>query len=103
MTGANDSSALRPAQAEVALGAEHVAVEVGDPLPSTRGNVEIADGGLDMRGHAVPVELRIEVGKIGGRGITELLVHADFLELVIQRIGFAQIMRIAELADEIGG
>jgi len=50
---------LRSGQADVALGAEDIAVEVGDPLPAARRDVEIADCGLDMRGHAVPVELRI--------------------------------------------
>jgi hypothetical protein len=32
-----------------------------------------------------------------------LLIPSDFLELVIKRIGFAQILRIGELAEEIGG
>ena len=34
--------------------------------------------------------------------MAKLLVHPDFFEFVIECIGFAQIMRIAELADEIG-
>ena len=56
-----------------------------------------------MRRYAGPIELRIEIGKIGRRSIAELLVHPDFFEFVTKRIGFAQIMRIAELADETGG
>ena len=32
-----------------------------------------------------------------------MLIPSDFLELVIKRIGFAQILRIGELAEEIGG
>jgi hypothetical protein len=56
-----------------------------------------------MRRDAVPVELRIEIDEIGGRGIAELPVQACFLEFVIQRVGFADVMGIAELADQVGG
>ena len=48
------------------------------------------------------VELRISVHEIGGRRVAKLLIHSDLFELVIQRVRFAQIVRIAELADEIG-
>src|ERR1700733_7894090 len=80
---------LRAAEAEIALGAEYIAVEVCDPLPSARRHIQIADGALDMRRNAVPVKLRIQVGEIGGRGIAELAVHADLFEFEIQRIGLA--------------
>src|SRR5262245_42927464 len=56
-----------------------------------------------MRRYAVPIKLWIQFGEIGRRSVAEFLIPADFLELVIKRIGFAQILRIAELADEIGG
>ena len=56
---------LRARQRDLALGAEDVAVEVGDPLPAARGDVEIADRGLHVGRDAVPVELRIEVDEIG--------------------------------------
>src|SRR5262249_60304857 len=88
---------------DVALGPEHVAIEVGDPLPSARGDVEIAERGLNAWGHAVPVELGIEIDEVRRRAIAELTVHARLLELVIERVRLAQIMRIAELADEVGG
>src|SRR5580704_13396994 len=96
-------SALRSAQAQVAFGAEDIAIEIGDPLPPARSDVEIADRGLDMRRNAVPVKLRVEIGEIGRRRITKLPIHPDLFELEIQCIGLAQVMRIAELADEIGG
>src|SRR5580692_3279775 len=96
-------SVLRPAVTEFALSAEHVAIEVGDPLPAAGRHVQITNGALDVRRYAVPIKLRIEVSEIGGRRVAQLLVHSDFFKLVIERIGFAQVMRIAELADEVGG
>src|SRR4030095_9086426 len=76
---------------------------VGDPLSSCRCNVEITDRTLDKRRYATPKELRILIGEIGWRIIAKLLVHSDFFKFVIKRIGLAQIMWIAELANEIGG
>src|SRR4029079_10959047 len=76
-------------------------VEVGDPLSSPRCDVEIADRVLDKRRYAAPIELRILIGEIGRRIIAELFVHSDFFKFVIERIGFAQIMWIAELANQI--
>ena len=55
-------------------------------MPSARGNVEIADRGLHVRRDAVPVELRIEIDEIGGRGIAELTIESGFLEFVIKRV-----------------
>ena len=53
--------------------------------------------------NALPIELRIEFGQIRRRVVAELPVHADFLKLVIQGIGFAQVMWITQLTDEIRG
>ena len=82
-------SALWTTQVKFTLGAENIAVEIGDPLPSARRDVEVADCALDMCRYAAPIELRIEIGEIGRRSIAELLVHSDFFEFVIERIGFA--------------
>src|SRR3954466_12543321 len=65
---------LRPGQRDVTLGAEHVAVEVGDPLPPDLGLVEVADLGLDVRCDAVPIELRIAVHDVGWRIVAELAI-----------------------------
>src|SRR6266508_2727974 len=94
---------VQPRQADVAFGPKHVAVEVRDPLPAARRHIEITDGGLDARRNAVPVELRIAVDEVRGRAVAELAVQAGLLELVVERVGLAQIVRVAELADEIGG
>src|SRR5438132_10408504 len=51
---------------------------------------------------AMPIELWILVREIGGRGVAELPIHSDLFELIVQRVGLAQIVRIAELSDEIG-
>src|ERR1700736_722008 len=90
---------LRPRQRDVAFGAEHVAIEIGDPLPSARRFVEVAYFSLDMRRHAVPVELRIAIDDVGGRIIAKLAIHADFLELMVERVGLPDVIMIADLAE----
>ena len=94
---------LRPAQPDVALGAEDVRVEIGDPLAAAGGHVEIADGGLHVLGNAVPVKLRVFVDEIGGAVVAELPIEAGLLELIIEGVRFADVVGIAELADQVGG
>jgi hypothetical protein len=65
-----------------------------DPLPSTRSDIEISDRGLKMYWNTVEVKSRIQIRQIGGGRIAELLVHSNFLELIIQGIGLLQVMRI---------
>ena len=52
---------------------------------------------------AVPIELRILVHEVRRRFIPELLVQSALLEFVVKGVGFSQIIRVAELTDEIGG
>ena len=52
-------SALWPAQSEITLGAEDIAVKARDPLPPPRGHIQVLNGGLDMWRNAVPKELRV--------------------------------------------
>ena len=78
--------ALRARQVHLAFGPEHVAVQVGDPLPAAGGDVEIADRELDLRRDVGPVELREFIDDVGGRRVAQRLVQSDFLELVKQRI-----------------
>src|SRR6516225_11015122 len=94
--------ALRSAKTEIALGAKYIAIEICNPLPPARGEIEIADCALNVRRDALPVELRIEIGEIRRRSVAELLIHADLFELVIECIRLAQVMRVAELPDQIG-
>src|ERR1700761_489000 len=94
---------LRTGQRDLPLGTEDIAIEIANPLTSAGGHVEITDGGLDLGGHAVPVELWIALDDVGGRFITQLTVHARLLELVIERIGFLDVIGVAELSDKIGG
>jgi hypothetical protein len=91
------------AAAAKAFGAKDVAVQIGDPLPSVRCDFKIADRALDMRRYEVPKEFRIAIYDVGRRIIAELFILPDFFEFVIKRVGFTQIIRIAKLADEIGG
>src|SRR5262245_1888088 len=97
-----DRSELRPRVAEIALGSENIAVKVCNPLSSARRHVEISDRRLDVRRNSLPVELRIQFRQVGGRFISQLPVEADLLKFIIERVGLSQILRIAELADEIG-
>src|SRR5260370_38683741 len=92
---------LRPRQRDVAFGAENVAIQVRNPLASARRHVEVAYFSLDMRRHAVPVELRIAIDDVGGRIIAMLAIHAVCLELMVERVGLPDVIRIAELANEI--
>ena len=61
----------------------------------------VADGELDVGRDHVPIELRIFVDDIGRRFVAQFLVHADFFEFAEQRVGFAQVMRVSELTNEI--
>src|SRR5260370_11556451 len=97
------TSLLRSPEREVAFGAKNIGVEIGNPLPAVRRDVEIANGGLNVWRHAVPVELRIFVDDVGGAVVAELAVEAGLFELAIERVGLADIMRIAELPDQVGG
>jgi hypothetical protein len=51
--------ALWPAQSEIMLGAENIAVKTCDPLPSPGGNVQVPNGSLDMRRNTFPIKLRV--------------------------------------------
>src|ERR1700730_4967645 len=73
---------LRPPQCDVAFCAEDVAIEICNPLASARRHVEVANFGLDMRRHAVPVELRIAVDDVGGRNVAGLGVEGDLLVIL---------------------
>src|SRR5580700_7338798 len=94
---------LRAGEAEIALGTEYIGVKARDPLPPARGDVEIPDRGLAVRRDALPIELRIKVRDIGRRRVAQLTVQPDFLELLVQRVGLAEVMGIAQLSDQIGG
>ena len=76
-------------------------MKIGDPLPSARCDIEVADRLLDMRRYVAPIKLRIALSEIGGRSIAKLFVHPDFFELTIKRVGLAQIMRITELSIDL--
>src|SRR5205807_8691854 len=86
---------------DLSFRAEDIAVKVRNPLASARRHVEIAYCGLNVRCHAVPVELRVAVDDVGGRCIAKLAVHAYFFKLMIEGIGFPDVVGIAELPDEI--
>src|SRR3954447_26817161 len=76
---------------------KHVAVKVGNPLPSLNCQFEIferiSNEGFDL----APEKVRILVGDVGRRRITKARVAPDFLELVEQRIELPRIKWISEL------
>ena len=56
---------------------------------------------LDKRRYAAPIDLRILIGEKSGNCRPRSFVHSDFFKFVIERIGFARIMWITELANQI--
>jgi hypothetical protein len=79
---------LWPGEGRVTLGTENVTVEVRDPLSATRSDIEVPNGGLNMRQNALPIELRVLLNEVGRRLVAKLLVHADFFELIIKGVAF---------------
>ena len=45
----------------------------------------------------------ISFREIGGGSIAKLSIHTGFFKLVVQRISFAQVVRITELTNQVGG
>ena len=84
------------------LGAEHVTVQVRDPLPPRGGDVQMRNRFLQMGRDAVPVEIGKALDQVRWRRVTELTVQPDLLELLEQRVGLLEVERIAELPDQIG-
>ena len=83
--------------------AENVVVQIGDPLTTRDGQVEILHAVFDMHRDAVPEKIRILVNQIRRRGIAELAVHSDLFEFDVECVGLAGIHGVAELTDQIGG
>src|SRR5262245_17720427 len=88
---------------QLTLGTKYVAVEARNPPAPARGHVEVIDSGLDVRRDVVPIKLRIFIDDVRRRLIAELPVQTSFFKFVEKRIGFSQIVRIAQLTDEIRG
>src|SRR2546430_6056703 len=78
------TSRLRSCERNVAFGAKDIGIEIGNPLPAVRRDVEIANGGLNVGRHAVPVELRIFVDDVGGALVAELAGEARLLSLLFK-------------------
>src|SRR5262245_19219360 len=96
------SFAVRPHAAAAMLNLEHIAVEVGCPLPALHRQLQIAERvaneGLDL----APKEARVSVGEVGRAGIAETRIAADLLEFMREGIEIAWIERVGELAAEVG-
>src|SRR5207302_8733903 len=70
------------------------------PLPR---HLEMTQSLADITLGLAPVELRIAVDHVGGTTVAEPLVNAGFGEFVVERVQFARVERIAQLADQIAG
>src|SRR5829696_3994279 len=95
------SLSLGAHQSERVLCAEHMAMQVGDPLAPRRGDVQVGDSFLQVGRDTVPVEVGIALDQVGRRGIAELAVEADLLELVEQRVRLLQVERVSQLTDQV--
>src|SRR6516162_3958204 len=85
------------------LDGEDVAVEGSDPQLTLHRHLEITQCVTDITLDLAPIKLRIVVDEIGGAAIAELLVNAGFSEFVVERVEFARVERIAQLADQVAG
>src|SRR5450432_2137762 len=65
---------LRPRQVHFSFSSKNIAVEVGDPLGTAGGHIEIADRKLDLRSDVSPIKLREFINDIGGRRVAQLPV-----------------------------
>src|SRR6516164_4449619 len=54
---------------------------------------------LNVGRYAVPIEMRVQIGEIGRRGIAKLFVHPHLFKFVIERIGFTKIVGVSKLAN----
>jgi hypothetical protein len=96
-------SRLRAHPATIVLNGKDVAVEGRDPLLTLHRHLEITQRVAEKAFDFASIELWIVLDQIGRTGIAELLVNTGFDEFVIQRVKFARVERISQLADEIGG
>src|SRR5271169_1888182 len=85
------------------LGAKYVAVKACNPATPTRGDIEVTDGGMDVRSDAIPIKFRIFIDQVGGRFVAKLFVQTNFLKFVEECIGLFQIVRVGKLADKVCG
>jgi len=74
---------------QLTLSTKYVAVEARNPPTPTRGNIEVANRGLDVWRDFVPIKLRIFIHDVRRRLIAEPLVQTDLFKFVVKRIGFS--------------
>ena len=103
LVSAGQLLSLRTHQAVGAFGTQNVVMEIGDPLAAGYGHVQIFDPSLEMGGDLVPEKGRVFVDEVGRRRVAELAIPADLFEFEKQRVGFARVHGVPELADQIGG
>src|SRR5215217_4274064 len=90
-----------PHVAAAVLDLEHVAIEIGDPLPPFHRKLQIPKCAADVGLNLAPEEARITLGEIGWAGVAKTRVAPDLLEFMKQSIKLPRIKRIGKLTDEI--
>src|SRR5262245_25598213 len=92
---------MGPHSAPPVLDLEHIAVEVGNPLPALHRKLQItervADEGFDL----APKEAWVFVSDVGRVGVTKTRIAADLFKFVKQGIELSWVERVSELADEV--
>jgi hypothetical protein len=78
-------------------------VQICNPLSTTRRDIKVANGGLNLRIDIFPIELRIKFNEVCRRSISELSIETGLLKLIIERICLTDIVWIAQLPYEISG
>jgi hypothetical protein len=56
-----------------------------------------------MGGNAIPIEMGILIDDVRRTSMPKLSIDANFLKLMVERICFAQVLRIAKLTNKISG
>ena len=85
------------------LDSEDVTMQVCDPLPALGCEVQIAQGGANIRLDALPEECWIGNDQIGWARQSKSFGSSGFHELIEQRIQLLRIAGICQLTDQVGG
>ena len=95
------SFVVRPHSAATVLNLEHVAVEVGNPLPALHRKLQITERVTDKGFDLTPKEARVFVSDVSRAGVTQTRIASDLLKFVEEGIQLSRIERVSELTDEI--
>lgn len=95
------SFVVRPHSAATVLNLEHVAVEVGNPLPALHRKLQITERVVDERFDLTPKEAWVFVSDVSRADVTKTRIASDLLKFVKEGIQFSWVEWVSELTDEV--